>query len=145
MMKKYLGLLAAAVLALGLQSTAAQAHLFGKRSSGVVAAQLVIGLGTSGAAYALVNKHHHHHSLSKTLGSHRFWKWYGLTTVGCMALTPMMGAALVGHYEKRELKSSEVFIMLGDCVVPILGGLFWQAMFDAHPEWDRGTGGPVRR
>jgi hypothetical protein len=35
--------------------------------------------------------------------------------------------------------------MMGDCVVPILGGLFWQAMFNANPHWDRGTGGPTRR
>ena len=31
-------------------------------------------------------------------------------------------------------------MMAADCVVPILGGLIMQSAFDAHPEWDRGTG-----
>ena len=38
-----------------------------------------------------------------------------------------------------------VIMMAGDCVVPILGGLFWNAMFDANPHWDAGTGGPAKR
>ena len=34
----------------------------------------------------------------------------------------------------------------GDVIVlPILGSLFWKAVFDAHPEWDAGTGLPSRR
>jgi len=73
-------------------------------------------------------------------GSGRSLKWWGLTTVGCFALSPIIGGGLVSLNEHRELRSSEVFMMVGDCVVPILGGLFWKAMFDAHPEWDAGTG-----
>ena len=142
-MRKLLIALGAAMAALGLfaQVSSADAHLLGRRSPSVTAAQLSVGLASTGALYALTHRRHHH----VRIGSKTFLKWYGLTTVGCMALTPMVGAALVGHNEHRELRSSEVFMMLGDCVVPILGGLFWQAMFDAHPEWDRGTGGPTRR
>jgi hypothetical protein len=145
-MKKRLLALAAAVGMLGLvgQSGTANALLLGSRSPNVTAAQLVVGLGTSGAYFALTHRHwhHHHHHHNKFRFSP---KWFGLTTVGCMSLTPILGAGLVGANEGRELKSSEVFIMMGDCVVPILGGLFWKAMFDANPHWDRGTGGPTRR
>jgi hypothetical protein len=143
-MKKRLLAVAAAVGMLGLaaQSGTANALLLGSRSPNVTAAQIVIGAGTSGAYWALATRH------NRRL-NREWWrfsaKWYGLTTVGCMSLTPILGAGLVGANEGRELKSSEVFVMLGDCVVPILGGLFWQSMFDAHPEWDRGTGGPTRR
>ena len=42
----------------------------------------------------------------------------------------------------RELRSSEVFMMLGDCVLPIIGGLIAKAAFNANPQWDAGTGRP---
>ena len=76
--------------------------------------------------------------------SARSLKWYGLTTVGCMALSPIIGGLLVSANEKRELRSSEVFMMTADCLVPIIGGLIMKAAFDAHPEWDAGTGRPRR-
>ena len=142
-MKKLLPTLGAAMAALGLlaQVSTADAHLLGNRSPNVTAAQLSVGIASTATLYALTHRHGHH----ARIGSSRFLKWYGLTTIGCMALTPIVGAALVSANEHRELRSSEVFMMAGDCVVPILGGLFWQAMFDAHPEWDRGTGRPTRR
>jgi hypothetical protein len=31
-------------------------------------------------------------------------------------------------------------MMSADCIVPILGGWIVKAAFDAHPEWDAGTG-----
>jgi multisubunit Na+/H+ antiporter MnhB subunit len=143
-MKKRLLALAAAVAMFGLaaQSGTANAFLLGGRSPNVTAAQLVIGAGTTGAYFALTRHHHHHHHHNKF---HFSAKWYGLTTVGCMGLTPILGAALVGANEGRELKSSEVFIMIGDCAVPILGGWVMQSMFAANPQWDNGTGGPTRR
>jgi hypothetical protein len=30
----------------------------------------------------------------------------------------------------------EVWVMTGSCVVPIVGGLLMNAVFDAHPEWE---------
>ena len=144
-MKKLLIALGAAMAALGLfaQVSTADAHLLGRRSPSVTAAQLTVGLGMSAVYFTQTCRNNF--SNCARFGSRRSLKWFGLTTVGCMALTPILGAALVSATEHRELRSSEVFMMAGDCVVPILGGLFWQAMFDAHPEWDRGTGGPTRR
>jgi hypothetical protein len=130
-----------AMFGLAAQTGTANAFLLKDRSPNVTAAQLVVGLGTTGAYWALANRHHHWNHNKFRFSA----KWYGLTTVGCMSLTPILGAALVGANEGRELRSSEVFMMLGDCAVPILGGLFWKAMFDANPHWDRGTGGPTRR
>jgi hypothetical protein len=144
-MRKTLIALGTALAALGLfaQASTADAHLLGRRSPSVKAAQLGVGLGMS-AVYFTQTCRNNFRNCAR-IGSARSLKWYGLTSVGCMALTPIVGAALVSHYEHRELRSSEVFQMAGDCVVPILGGLFWQAMFDAHPEWDRGTGLRTRR
>jgi hypothetical protein len=144
-MRKTLIALGTALAALGLfaQASTADAHLLGRRSPSVKAAQLSVGLGMS-AVYFTQTCRNGFRNCSR-FGSARSLKWYGLTTVGCMALTPIVGAALVSATEHRELRSSEVFMMAADCVVPILGGLIMQSAFDAHPEWDRGTGLPTRR
>lgn len=143
-MKKHLLAVAlAAMLGLVAQANSAKAFLLNDRSPSVTAAQIVVGGGMSAAYFSLNCSRNFHHC--HRFGSTTSTKWFTLTTIGCMALTPMVAAALVGHYEKRELRSSEVFMMTGDCVVPILGGLFWRAMFAAHPEWDNGTGGPSKR
>jgi hypothetical protein len=140
-MKKQLIALATAVGLVGLvgQSGSANAFLLQDRSPSVTAAQIVIGAGTFGAYLALTK-----HDNGKIFSGKFSWKWYGLTTVGCMALTPILGAALVGHYEGRELRSSEVFMMGADCIVPIIGGFIAKAAFDANPQWDAGTGRPTR-
>jgi hypothetical protein len=141
-MKKNLIALAAAAATFGLvaQGGSAQAFLLNDRSPSVTAAQIVVGAGTFGAYLALTNRDN-----GKIFSGKFSWKWYGLTTVGCMALTPMLGAALVANAEGRELRSSEVFIMGADCILPIIGGWIAKASFDANPHWDNGTGGPTRR
>lgn len=140
-MRKNFIALAAAVATLGLvaQGGTANALLLQDRSPNVRAAQLVVGGAMTGAYFGLQYRDHR-----KFFSGKFSWKWYGLTTVGCMALTPILGAALVGHFEKRELRSSEVFMMGADCILPLVGGWVAKAAFDANPHWDRGTGGPVR-
>jgi len=56
-----------------------------------------------------------------------------LTTVGCMALAPIVGTVVV----QRELTMREAYVMTADCVVPFVGGWLMGQAFDAHPEWDR--------
>jgi hypothetical protein len=144
-MRKILIALGAAMAALGLfaQVSTADAHLLGRRSPSVTAGQLIVGAGMSAVYFSQVCNTNF--SNCARFGSARSLKWFGLTTVGCLGLAPIVAAGFVSAAEHRELKSSEVFMIAGDCVVPILGGLFWQAMFDAHPEWDNGTGRPTRR
>jgi len=97
---------------------------------------LIAGGGMAAAYFALNcnNRHCHRFTSSTSL------KWYGLTTVGCFALSPIVGGALVSLNERRELRSSEVAMMLGDCLLPIIGGLIVKAAYDANPQWDAGTG-----
>jgi hypothetical protein len=144
-MKKSLLALAAAVTMFGLvaQAGSAKAFLLNDRSPSVTGAQIVVGAGMTAAMYSQICNNNFKNCAR--IGSNRWLKWYGLTTIGCMALTPIVGAALVSYYEHRELRSSEVFMMASDCVVPIIGGLIAKAAFDAHPEWDNGTGLPSKR
>jgi len=144
-MKRLTIALGAVLAAFGLfaQVSTADAHLLGRRSPGVTVAQISVGAGMS-AVYFTQTCRNGFRNCSR-FGSARSLKWFGLTTIGCMALTPIVGAAIVSATEHRELRSSEVFGMAADCVVPILGGLVMQSAFDAHPEWDRGTGLRTRR
>jgi hypothetical protein len=139
-MRKSLIALATAVATLGLvgQASTANAFLLRDRSPNVVAGQLIAGLGMTAAYYSAICNRDFSHCARFT--SHRALKYYGLTTVGCMALSPIIGGLLVSYNEKRELRSSEVFMMTADCILPILGGWIMKAAFDAHPEWDAGTG-----
>src|SRR4051794_2527798 len=139
-MKKSLIALATAVATLGLvgQATTANAFLLNDRSPNVTAGQLIAG-GSMAAVY-WTQTCNRNFSRCARFTSHRALKYYGLTTVGCMALSPIIGGLLVSYNEKRELRSSEVFMMTADCLLPILGGWITKAAFDAHPEWDAGTG-----
>ena len=89
MRKHFLGLTAAvATFGFVAQGGTANAFLLQDRSPSVTAAQIVVGAGTFGAYLALTN-----HDNGKIFSGKFSWKWYGLTTVGCMALTPMLGRA----------------------------------------------------
>lgn len=139
-MKKRLIALAMAVASLGLvmQGGSAKAFLLNDRSPNVTAGQIIAGGGMSAAYFALTCNSNFSHCASFT--SSRGLKWWGLTTIGCFAFSPIIAGGLVSYNEHRELRSSEVFMMMADCVVPIIGGLVAKAAFDAHPEWDAGTG-----
>jgi hypothetical protein len=60
---------------------------------------------------------------------------YALTTVGCMALSPMLASALVYANEGRMLSHREALGLGADCIIPFIGSMLWNAAYDAHPEW----------
>ena len=140
MRKTLLGLTMALAMTFGVvgQSRTANAFLLNDRSPNVTAGQLVAGLGMTAAYYLSICNSNFNHCAR--FDSPRSLQMYGLTTVGCMALSPIIGGLLVSYNEHRELKSSEVFMMAADCLVPIIGGWIMKSAFDAHPEWDAGTG-----
>ena len=140
-MRKTLLGLAMALAAFGglvAQSGKANAFLLTNRSSNVLAGQIIAGGGMTAVYFTQICHHNFHHCAKFT--SAKALKWYGITTVGCMALSPIISGLLVSYNERRELKSSEAMGMLADCVVPFIGGWIVQAAYDAHPEWDAGTG-----
>ena len=58
---------------------------------------------------------------------------YTLTTIGCVAVAPMVATALA----RRPLTHREAHVLAGGCIIPIIGGWLVNAVWDAHPEWDR--------
>ena len=128
----------AAFSGLVAQSGKANAFLLTNRSPNVLVGQLIAGGGMTAVYFTQICHHNFHHCAR--FDSPKALKWYGITTVGCMALTPIVAGLLVSANERRELKSSEALGIAADCVLPIIGGWIMQAAFDAHPEWDAGTG-----
>jgi len=71
------------------------------------------------------------------------WKWgnnvipgqWGAiagTTLGCAAVSTMVGTVVV----KRPLTQREGHVMVGSCLVPIIGGYLVNAAYDANPQWE---------
>jgi hypothetical protein len=90
----------------------------------LVAPSVAVGVGMTGAYFALRNRSPAHRISDGGA--------IGLTTVGCMALTPIVSGIVV----QRELTRREVHVMMADCIVPFIGGWLMNAYFDAHPERD---------
>jgi hypothetical protein len=57
--------------------------------------------------------------------------WAG-TTIGCMAVSPMVATVVVG----RPLTLREGHVLAASCVVPIVGGWLVNEAYNAHPEWE---------
>ncbi len=79
------------------------------------------------------------------------WRWdnphgltslaaYGATTMGCMAVAPMVGTVLA----KRSMTMREGHILAGSCVLPIIGGYLVNAAYDNNPQWE-GSAAPVKK
>jgi hypothetical protein len=117
---------AACLAAMGLTVQGAQAHS-GKKK--LLATEIVVGGAATAAYFAIGN-----------------WRWNGwdngfgitrlgaaaLTTVGCAAVSPMVATAVLA----RPLTQREAHVLIGSCVVPIVGGWLVEAAYDAHPDWE---------
>jgi hypothetical protein len=87
----------------------------------------VSGVGSTVAYWSLLDWKWSGHS-----SSYRWGVWGGVTA-GCMALSPMLAAAMV---PERHLTIREVLVLQGGCLIPVVGGLLVNAMFDANPHWE---------
>jgi len=126
-MRKCVGLLAVMAAVTDWHCHAARADwVLARERPPLFAAELATGAATT-AAY-LVATNHNHSGISNSA----FW---GLTTVACVVAVPVFGALVINATEHRQLTSREVFAGTANCLVPFLGGWFWNAQFDAHPAW----------
>jgi hypothetical protein len=126
MAKKSIIFTAAAVaLALICQGAQAEQRHVDKR---IAAVSLGVGVASSAAFFSI---NHWHWKNWNVGGLSRAGAW-GITTVGCAAISPMVATAVL----KRPLTQREAGILLGSCVVPIIGGWLVNAAYEAHPDWD---------
>jgi hypothetical protein len=110
----------------GAQAGSPQKLLTGQRDPAVAVSSLAVGAAATATYLNIRHNHRHHNGWMNSAGG------YVVTSVGCAALSPIVGTIVAG----RHLTQREVWVMTGSCVVPILGGLLVNAAFDAHPEWE---------
>jgi hypothetical protein len=127
--KKSLSVVAVAVAAMALLGQSAQAgddFRFFPGDQRLVLPSVAVGVATTGAYFAIRN-----HGGG---GPHRFTQLsaWGLSTVGCMSLTPIVSGIVV----QREMTRREVHVMMANCVVPFVGGWLMNSYFNHHPERD---------
>ncbi|HWK95003.1 MAG TPA: hypothetical protein VNR39_06245 [Pseudolabrys sp.] len=130
-MKRFVALAAALVAATTLTLQTAEAG--GKHHRKHIDNRLkVVAVGTGAAAtvgYFAINDWR--------------WKWgdnvipgqWGAiagTTLGCAAVSTMIGTVVVN----RPLTQREGHVMIGSCVIPIIGGYLVNAAYNANPQWE---------
>lgn len=125
-------LLAVAVVAASLAfSAVAQAGspsrlLTGQKDRRVAVSSLAVGAAATAGYFWLRHDYRHHNgSVTPTAA-------YVGVSIACAAASPIVGTIVA----QRPMTQREVWVMTGSCVVPVIGGLVMNAVFDAHPEWE---------
>lgn len=131
LMKRTFALAAAVVAALAFTGQAANAG--GKRHIDKRIVAVAIGAGAaSTVAYFSINDWKWKWDNGSGLTS--LGAWAG-TTIACTAVSPMVATVVL----KRPLTNREAGILIGSCVVPIVGGWLVNEAYNAHPEWEPGV------
>ena len=135
-MKRIFALALACVAAIAVSAQAANAgHL--RHVDKRVTTVALGAAAASTAAFFAINKWKFN-GWENGSGLTRAGAW-GVTTLGCAAVSPMVATVVL----KRELTSREAGVLIGSCVVPIIGGWLVNEAYEAHPEWEQGAK-PVR-
>lgn len=123
-MKRSFAVIAAALAAVAMTCSTADAH-WRKGDPRVKQVEVGAAIASTATYLSLVGWHHRH---SVGYG----WGVYGAVTAGCVVLSPFI-ATMAVH---RPLTNREVGVLVGSCVVPVIGGWLVDQAYEAHPEWD---------
>ena len=126
-----LAIFAAIVAAFTFASQGAQAH--GPRHINKKLKVVAIGVGAASTATYFAINDWRWRDWNNSSGLTRLGAW-GATTLGCAAVSPIVGTIVLN----RALTMREAHVLVGSCVVPIVGGLLVNAVWEAHPEWEPG-------
>lgn len=133
-MYRKFALFAALIAAFAFASQSAEAGGYRHHDKKKLAA-VAIGAGiASTAAYFALNDWRWNGWNSNAAGGLTRLGAYGVTTIGCAAVSPMVATVVLA----RPLTVREAHVLVGSCVVPIVGGLLVNAIWDAHPQWEPG-------
>jgi hypothetical protein len=112
-MNRKLAIFAAAVAAFALSCQAASAGARKQVDPRITTTSWIVGGASSAAYYA---------GGASTAGA-----WLG-ATMGCAAISPMVATVALN----RPLKFREAHILIGSCIVPIIGGWLVNEAYNAH-------------
>lgn len=94
-----------------------------------------IGVGTAVTTYFLTKKHGTPPHRPMTA-----WGAYGVTAGACVVAYPFVGTLLLN----RPLTPREMYVGVGECIVPFIGGWLVDASLP-HTAWIDGTPPPKRK
>lgn len=121
-MNRKLAILAAALAAFAFTCQGADAKSRKHKNIDPTITAVAIGVGAaSTAAYFGIRNTH---------GITSAGAW-GLTTIGCAALSPIVATAVLN----RPLSYREAHILVGSCVIPLVGGWLVNEAYNAHWLW----------
>lgn len=126
-MHRKVAIFAAALAALAFTCQSADAH---RRKVDPRVTATAIGVGAASTAAFFAINDWHWHNWNNSSGLTRAGAW-GLTTVGCAALSPIVATAILN----RPLKYREAHILIGSCVVPFIGGWLVNEAYAHHILW----------
>lgn len=124
---------AALIVAFAFTSQTAQAH--GPRhhdKKKLAAVAIATGAASTAAFFSLNNWRWNGWDTNGSAGGLTRLGAWGATTMGCAAISPMVATVVL----QRELTMREAHVLVGSCVVPIIGGLVVNAIWDANPQWE---------
>ena len=129
-MHKKLAILATVLAAFAFSSQGADAKARKHQIDNRIRA-VAIGVGAaSTAAYFAINDWKWH-GWNNGSGLSQVGAW-GITTVGCIAVSPMVATVVLD----RPLTQREAHILIGSCLIPLIGGWLVNEAYEAHPEWE---------
>lgn len=127
-MTRKLAIIAAALAALAFTAQAADAG--GRRhvDKRIRAVEIGVGAASTAAFFAINDWNWKWDSARHGMSA---WGAWGATTIGCAALSPIVATAVLD----RPLSYREAHILVGSCVVPIIGGWLVNEAYNNHIMW----------
>lgn len=133
-MYRKVALFAALIAAFAFASQSAEAGGYRHHDKKKIAAVAIgVGAASTVAFFALNDWRWRGWNTNTAGGLTRLGAW-GATTIGCAAVSPMIATVVLD----RPLTMREAHVLVGSCVVPIVGGLLVDAIWDANPQWEPG-------
>jgi hypothetical protein len=127
-MNRKLAIFAAVIAAFAISCQGADAKSRRHIDKRLTAVSIGVGAASTAAYFALNDWHWKWDSSRSGITSLGAW---GITTVGCAAVSPIVATAVLG----RPLKYREAHILIGSCVIPIVGGWLVNEAYNHHVLW----------
>jgi hypothetical protein len=135
-MNRKLAIFAAVIAAFALTCQAADAKSRRHVDKRITAVEIGVGAASTAAYFAIGGWKWDGWDYSN--GFTRFGAW-GATTLGCAAVSPIVATAVLN----RPLSYREAHILVGSCVIPLVGGWLVNEAYNHHVLWapdeERGT------
>jgi hypothetical protein len=130
-MNRKLAIFAAVIAAFAFTCQGADAG--GRREIDPRITGVAIGVGAASTATYFAINNWRWNGWNNSSGLTSFGAW-GATTIGCAALSPIVATVVLN----RPLSIREAHILVGSCVVPIVGGWLVNEAYNANPQWEPG-------